>query len=71
MAELVAPAEVAPPADAVVLDVRAFAGGVRVFAEGVYRAVVVSAFDPAEVEPLPEEVEAPAPLVPEAALDWM
>jgi hypothetical protein len=43
----------------------------RVFAEGVYRAVVVSAFDPAEVEPLPEEVEAPAPLVPEAALDWM
>jgi len=71
VAELVLPAEVAPPLDAAVLEVRALAGGVRVLAEGVYSAEVVRAFDPAEVEPLPEEVEAPAPFVPEAALAWM
>ena len=53
VAELVPPAEVAPPLDAAVLEVRALAGGVRVLAEGVNSADVVRAFDPAEVEPVP------------------
>src|ERR1700677_3367087 len=44
--ELVAPAELAPTLD--VLAVSAFPGGVRVFADGVYRAELVSALDPAE-----------------------
>ena len=70
--ELVAPAEVAPLLEVAeeVLDVSAFAGGVRVFAEGVKSGEVVIAFDPAEVEPFEEEVAA-APLVPAAEFDWM
>src|SRR5580704_6616906 len=49
VAELVAPAEVAPLLDAVVEVLeRAFAAGTRVFAAGVYRAEVVSALEPAE-----------------------
>ncbi len=49
---------------------RAFAGGVKVFAAGVYSAEVVSAFDPAADDPEDvKEVLAPAPLVPDDALD--
>ena len=69
MAELLIPAEVAPPADTVVLEVNTLAGGVSAPAEGVNKADVVRAFDPAEVEPLPDDVEAPAPAAPEDALD--
>jgi hypothetical protein len=55
-----------------VLAESAFAGGVSVFADGVYSAEVVSAFDPAEDDPEDaKEEEAPGPLVPEDALDWM
>ena len=43
----------------------------NVAADGVYNVDAVSAFDPAEVDPLPDELEAPAPLVPEAAFDWI
>src|SRR5580704_18092305 len=64
--ELVAPAEVAPILDAegTVLEVSAFCGVTRVFADGVHNAEPVSALDPAEVEPLPEECDAGAPLWP-------
>ena len=52
-----------------VLEVSAFTGGASVFAEAVNSGDVVNAFDPAEVEPLPEEELAPAPLVPAAEFD--
>jgi hypothetical protein len=69
--ELVAPADVAPllELDVTVLDVSAFAGGVSVFADGVNNADPVSAFEPADVEPLPEEEEAAAPLWPADEFD--
>src|ERR1017187_3285659 len=70
-AVVVAPAELTPPADAAVPVARMRVAGASVFAVGVYNVEAVSAFDPAEVDPLPEELEAPAPLVPEAALAWM
>ena len=53
-----------------VLAVSAFAGEESVLAEGVKSAEVVSALEPAEVEPFPLELAA-APWVPAAALDWM
>jgi hypothetical protein len=74
VAELVAPAEVAPWLDAAVevLAESAFAGGARVFAAAVYNAELVSAFDPAEDDPEDaKEEEAPVPVAPEDALDWM
>jgi hypothetical protein len=66
--ELVIPAELAPLVDAVVPAAMTRAGGAMVFALGVYRVDAVSAFEPADVEPLPDDVEAPAPVVPAAAL---
>jgi hypothetical protein len=72
VAELVAPAEVAPLLDVAVepLGESAFAGGTRVFAAGVYSAEVVSVFDPAEDDPEDAKEEAaPAPVAPEDALD--
>ena len=49
-----------------------FAGGARVFADGVYSAEAVSALDPAEDDPEDaNEDEAPAPLAPADAPDWM
>jgi hypothetical protein len=51
------------------LDVSAFTGGDSVFAEGVNNAVPVSAFEPADVEPLPDEDEAGAPLRPAEEFD--
>ena len=74
MAELVAPAEVAPLLDEAVeaLVESAFRGGARVFAAGVYSAEAVSALDPAEDDPEEaNEEEAPVPVAPEDALDWM
>src|SRR5580692_5646368 len=72
-AELVTPAEFAPLLD--VADApgeSAFAGGASVFAAGVYGAEAVSALDPAEDAPEEaNEVEAPAPVAPADALDWM
>jgi hypothetical protein len=70
---VVAPAEFTPrlDVDAVVLDVSAFAGGARVFADGVNNTDPVSAFEPADVEPLPEEDEAGAPLCPAEEFDSM
>src|ERR1700733_9118217 len=65
--ELVVPEAFTPA----VADVITRAAGASVFADGVYSALCVSAFDPADVEPLPDELEAPAPVVPEAAFDWM
>src|ERR1035437_7929698 len=56
---LVAPEEFTP----VVPAVRMRVAGVSVFAVGVYSTPAVSAFEPAEVETLPDELEAPAPLV--------
>src|ERR1700733_760298 len=45
-----------------VLAESAFAGGARVFADAVYSAELVSAFDPADGDPEAEkEEEAPAP----------
>ena len=72
VAELVVPAEPAPLLDVAVevLAESALAGGVRVFAAGVYSAEVVRPFDPAEDDPEDaKEEEAPAPLAPEDALD--
>ena len=71
--ELVAPAEFAPLLDVEdAIGESAFAGGVNVFADGVYCAEAVSAFDPAEDAPEEaNEVEAPAPVAPADALDWM
>jgi hypothetical protein len=72
-AELVAPAEFAPLLDVEdALGERAFAGGASVFAEGVYGAEAVSALDPAEDDPEDaNEEEAPVPVAPADALDWM
>ncbi len=47
------------------LDRNAFTGGIKVFAEGVNNGEPVSAFVPAEVEPLLVEA-AGAPFVPAA-----
>ena len=71
--ELVAPAEFAPvPSVEKAFDESAFEGGARVFADGVYCAELVSAFDPAEDDPEDaKDVDAPAPLAPADALDWM
>jgi hypothetical protein len=70
--ELGAPAEAAPVLGAAedVLVERTLAGGVRVFAEGVYFAEFVSAFDPAEdeLEDAKEET-VPVPDVPDDAFD--
>jgi hypothetical protein len=73
IAELVVPAELAPVLDVEALvGERAFVGGRRVFADGVYSAELVSAFDPAEGDPEDAKEEAaPAPVAPEDALDWM
>ncbi len=51
---MIAPADVAPLLDVVVevLGESTFTGGVNVFAEAVYRAEVVSALEPADVDPL-------------------
>ena len=49
--ELGVPAEDEPLLVLVVLGLRTLTGGVSVVAEGVKSAVVVSAFEPAEVEP--------------------
>ena len=64
IAELVAPADVAPLLEVAleVLEVRALTGGTSVFAEAVKRTEPVRALEPAEVEPLPVE-EAAAPVV--------
>jgi hypothetical protein len=67
--ELVAPAEVAPPGPLNVLDRNAFAGGTNVLADGVNNGEPVSAFDPADVEPWPEEEDAGAPLWPAEEFD--
>jgi hypothetical protein len=51
---------------------RAFVTGTNVPAAGVYRADPVSALDPAEVEPEDaNEEEAPVPVAPADAFDWM
>jgi len=73
MAELVLPAEVEPLLDVAVdvLAVSAFTGGVNVFADGVYKAEPVSAFDPAEEDPLPDDELAGTPTVLAAEFDWM
>ena len=74
VAELVAPAEPAPLLDVAVevLAESAFAGGVSVGVDGVYNAEVVSEFDPAEDEPEDaKDEDAPAPVAPEDALDWI
>ena len=73
IAELVAPAEFAPVLDGEKgLGESAFAGGARVFADAVYSAEVVSALEPAADDPEDaNEEEAPAPLAPAEALDWM
>jgi hypothetical protein len=66
--ELVVPAEVAPLLEFAftVLDVSALIGGVNVFADAVNKTELVRAFDPADVEPLPDYEVAAAPVVPEA-----
>ena len=70
-AELVVPAEAAPVLAVVEVD-SAFVGAVSTFDEGVYWAVLVRAFDPAEAELDDEnDVDAPAPLAPEDAFAWM
>jgi hypothetical protein len=71
MTELVAPAEPAPVLDGdEMLGDSAFAGGVSVFADGVYSAEPVSALEPAEDDPEDaNEVEAPVPVAPEEAFD--
>src|ERR1700722_3876890 len=73
MAELVAPAEFAPLLDAEEeVGESAFGGGTSVFADGVKSAEPVSAFEPAEAElEDAKEETVPAPLVPDAALDWI
>ena len=73
VAELVAPAEFAPVLEVeVALGESAVRGGARVFAAGVYWAEAVSALDPAEDDPdEANEEEAPVPVAPEDALDWM
>jgi hypothetical protein len=50
----------------------AFVGGVRVFADGVNSAEDVSALDPAEDDPeAANDVDAPEPVAPADAFDWM
>jgi hypothetical protein len=73
VAELVAPAEVAPLLDAVAaVGESAVAGGARVLADGVYSAEPASAFDPAEDAPEDAKEEAaPAPVAPDDAFAWM
>jgi hypothetical protein len=73
MLELVVPAEFAPVLDAVeALGESALAGGASVFADGVYCAELVSAFDPAADAPEDaNEEDAPAPVAPADALDCM
>ncbi len=69
--ELVAPAEPEPMLDVevTVLEVRAFGGGAIVLADGVNKAEPVSALEPAEVDPFPEDDEAGAPLWPTEEFD--
>jgi hypothetical protein len=67
--ELVAPADVEPPGTPDVSDCSAFTGGVSVLADGVNRAEPVSAFEPAELDPRPDDDDAGAPLVPAAEFD--
>ena len=69
--ELVEPAEFAPLLEVEgVVGESARAGGARVFADGVYCAELVSAFEPADDAPEEaKEVEAPAPVAPDDALD--
>jgi hypothetical protein len=64
--ELVEPALFAPllVEEEEVLDVIALTGGVSVLALGVYSAVEVRAFEPADVEPIEEDEEAAAPVAP-------
>src|ERR1700677_3672657 len=72
MAELVAPAELAPLLDVAVdaLAESASGGGASVFAEGVYSAEVVSALEPAAAEPdAANEEEAAVPLWPDEEFD--
>ena len=73
MAEVVAPAEPAPlGAVEELLAESAFWGGTSVFADGVYFAEVVTALDPAEDDPEDaKDEDAPAPVAPEDALDWI
>jgi hypothetical protein len=73
MIELVAPAELTPLFNVEgVVGESAFAGGVRVFADGVYSAEEVSALDPAADAPEDaNEVAAPVPVAPADALDWI
>ena len=53
-----------------VVGVSAVTGGVEIAEpEAVYAAVEVSAFEPAEVDPRPDDVEPPAPVAPLDALD--
>ena len=69
VAELVALAVLGVALDAFV---SAFAGAARVFADGVYSAEVDTALEPAEDDPeAAKDEEAPAPLEPEDALDWI
>jgi hypothetical protein len=69
---------VVPTGDATGLDAlvaggdRAFVTGESVFAAGAYRAEVVSALDPAAVEPDDaNDEEAPTPVALADAFDWM
>jgi hypothetical protein len=69
VAELVALAVLGVALDALVST---FAGAARVFADGVYSAEVDNALEPAEDDPeAAKDEEAPAPLAPEDALDWI
>ena len=68
--ELVAPLEFAVRLEVDALAESAFRGGVKVLADGVYRAEVVRALEPAAAAP--EEAndeDAPAPDAPAEALD--
>ena len=71
----VVPAEIpcdADDPDDEVAPARTVAGLFSTFAEGVYLTEVVRAFEPADAEADDEKlVEAPAPVAPEDALDWM
>ena len=73
MAELVEPAEFAPVLEGVeALAESAFVGGASVFAEGVKSADEVNALDPADDDPEDaNEEDAPVPVAPADALDWM
>ena len=68
--ELFEPAEPAPVLATVAES--AFEGGAKVLAAGVYFAVPVRAFEPAEEDPEAEkEVDAAVPLAPDDVLDKM